>query len=54
MKTIRQSKKGIKFRFVTAFVVTAIIPILLVNIVYYYHTSRLVQQNAESMTRANL
>lgn len=54
MKKIRQGKKGIKIQFVIAFVITAVIPILLVNIVYYYHTSRLVQQNVESMTRANL
>lgn len=54
MKKIRQGKKGIKIQFVIAFVITAVIPILLVNIVYYYHTSKLVQQNVESMTRANL
>lgn len=54
MKTIRRSKKEIKFQFVTAFIITAVIPILLVNILYYYHTSRLVQKNVEGMTKANL
>ena len=47
-------KKSIKIRLVTAFVTTSIIPILLVNIIYYYNTSKLVRHNAESMTRANL
>jgi len=47
-------RKSIKIRLVTAFVITSIIPILLVNIIYYYNTSKLVRHNAESMTRANL
>lgn len=38
----------------TAFIVTSVIPILLINIISYYNTSRLVQQNVESMTKANL
>lgn len=54
MKIVKSDRKSIKFRLVTAFVVTSIIPILLINIVYYYNTSRLVQQNVESMTKANL
>ena len=36
------------------FLVLAVIPLVLVNIVYYYNTSKLVQQNVESMTKANL
>lgn len=47
-------RKSIRIRLVTAFIATSIIPILLVNIVYYYNTSNLVQQNVESMTEANL
>ena len=54
MKIRKLDRKSIKIRLVTAFVVTSIIPILLVNIVYYYNTSKLVRHNAESMTRANL
>lgn len=54
MKTIRPDRKSIKFRLVTAFVVTSIIPILVINIIYYYNTSKLVQQNVESMTKASL
>lgn len=54
MKIAKPDRKSIKIRLVTAFVVTSIIPILLINIVYYYNTSRLVQQNVESMTKANL
>lgn len=54
MKMAKPDRKSIKIRLVTAFVVTSIIPILLINIVYYYNTSRLVQQNVESMTKANL
>lgn len=54
MKMAKPDRKSIKIRLVTAFVVTSIILILLINIVYYYNTSRLVQQNVESMTKANL
>lgn len=54
MRTIRFDRKSIRIQLATAFVVTSIIPILIVNIIYYYNTSQLVQQNAESMTRANL
>ncbi|MEZ3507880.1 MAG: sensor histidine kinase [Lachnospiraceae bacterium] len=46
--------KSMKNRLITAFILTSLIPILLVNVVYYYNTSRLVQQNVESMTGANL
>ena len=54
MRIMKPDRKSIKIRLVTAFVLTSIIPILLINIVYYYNTSRLVQQNVESMTKANL
>lgn len=47
-------RKGIRYQWVTAFLVLAVIPLVLVNIVYYYNTSKLVQQNVESMTKANL
>lgn len=48
------NRKRFKNHWVTAFLVLSVIPLLLVNIVYYYNTSKLVQQNVESMTRANL
>ena len=57
MRKIRKFKpdrKSIRIRLVTAFIVTSVIPILLINIISYYNTSRLVQQNVERMTRANL
>lgn len=57
MRTISKFKpdrKSIRIRLVTAFIVTSMIPILLINIISYYNTSRLVQQNVEQMTRANL
>lgn len=54
MKEFHFDKKSIRTRLVTAFLLTSLIPIFLVNIVYYYNTSRLVQQNVESMTGANL
>lgn len=47
-------RKSIKTRLITIFIVTSILPILLGNIVSYSNTSRLVQDNVESMTRANL
>lgn len=54
MKKIKFDRKSMKTRLVVAFVVTSLIPIFLVNIVSYYNTSRLVERNVESMTRANL
>lgn len=54
MKKVKIDRKSIRTRLVTAFIVTSVIPILFVNIVSYYNTSKLVQQNVESMTRANL
>ncbi len=50
----KPDRKSIRIRLVTAFIVTSVIPILLINIISYYNTSRLVQQNVERMTRANL
>ena len=47
-------RKSMKTRLVTTFIVTSIIPILLVNIISYYNTSKLVHGNVESMIRANL
>lgn len=54
MKIISFDRKSIKNKLATAFVITSIVPILLVNIIYYYNTSKLVQQNVESMTKANV
>lgn len=50
----RFDRKSMKTRLVTTFIVTSIIPILLVNIISYYNTSKLVHGNVESMIRANL
>lgn len=54
MREISFDRKSIRTRLITAFVVTSFLPILLVNVVSYYNTSRLVRQNVESMTNANL
>lgn len=43
------NRKRFKNHWVTAFLALSVIPLLLVNIVYYYNTSKLVQQNVESM-----
>ncbi len=51
---MKLDRKSIKIRLVTAFILTSVIPILFVNIISYYNTSILVQQNVESMTEANL
>lgn len=54
MKAIKLDRKSIKIQLASAFIITSVIPILLVNIISYYNTSRLVQRNVENMTRANL
>ena len=54
MREISFDRKSIKTRLITAFIVTSFLPIALVNIVSYYNTSRLVRQNVEGMTNANL
>lgn len=54
MREISFDRKSIGTRLIMAFVVTSFLPIALVNIVAYYNTSRLVRQNVESMTNANL
>lgn len=54
MREISFDRKSIRTRLIMAFVVTSFLPIALVNIVAYYNTSRLVKQNVESMTNANL
>ena len=54
MHEISFDRKSIRTRLIMAFVVTSFLPIALVNIVAYYNTSRLVRQNVESMTNANL
>lgn len=46
--------RSMKSRLTMAFVITSIIPILLINIFSYYNTSALVEQNVENMTKANL
>lgn len=54
MRKISFDRKSIRTRLIMAFVVTSFLPIALVNFVAYYNTSRLVRQNVESMTNANL
>lgn len=54
MREISFDRKSIRTRLLTAFVVTSFLPIILVNIISYYNTARLVRQNVEGMTRANL
>lgn len=54
MREISFDRKSIRTRLIMAFVVTSFLPVVLVNIVAYYNTSRLVRQNVESMTNANL
>ncbi len=54
MKSIKLDRKSIRIQLVTAFIITSVIPILLINIISYYNTSGLVQHNVESMTKANL
>lgn len=49
-----RNRKEIRMQLIVTFIIISIIPIFLVHIVYYYNTSRLVQQNVESMMRANL
>ncbi len=46
--------RSMKSRLTMAFVITSIVPILLINIFSYYNTSKLVEENVENMTRANL
>ncbi len=54
MKMISSGRRGINNQWVGTFLALSVTPILLVNIFYYYNTSKLVQRNVESMTRANL
>lgn len=54
MREVSFDRKSIRTRLIMAFVVTSFLPIALVNIISYYNTSRLVRQNVESMTNANL
>ena len=54
MEKKKFDRKSMKTRLVTTFIVTSIIPILLVNIISYYNTSKLVHDNVESMIYANL
>ena len=47
-------KRSIKTRLVAAFIATSVLPILLVNIISYYNTSKLVHDKVVSMMQANL
>ncbi len=54
MKKFKFDRKSFKIQLVSAFIVTSMLPIFLINIFSYYNTSKLVQQNVESMAKANL
>lgn len=54
MKRYTFDFRSIKIWMIAAFLVTSILPVLLVNLVSYYNTSKLVQQNIDSLTEANL
>ena len=54
MKRYTFDFRSIKTWMITAFLVTSVLPVLLVNMVSYYNTSKLVQQNIDSLTEANL
>ncbi len=54
MKAVKLDRKSIRIQLVTAFILTSVIPILFINMISYYNMSRLVQQNVEGMTKANL
>lgn len=54
MREISFDRKSIKTRLLTAFIATSFLPIALVNMAFYYNTSRQIRQNVESMTSANL
>ena len=47
-------RKSIKTKLVMIFIVSSIIPILLVDMISYYNISKLVHENVESMVCANL
>ena len=47
----RSRKRSIKTRLITIFVITSMIPILIVNMLSYQNTSRLVRENISAMTQ---
>ena len=47
----RSAKRSIKTRLITIFVITSMIPILIVNMLSYQNTSRLVRENISAMTQ---
>lgn len=50
----RFDRKSIKTRLIVAFIATSVVPILLVNIISYYNTSKLVHEKVDGMIQANL
>ena len=54
MEQKKFDKKSIKTKLVSIFIVSSVIPILLVVIMSYYNISQLAKDNVESMTKANL
>lgn len=46
--------KSIKTWMIAAFLITSVLPILLVNMISYCNTASLVRQNVDSLTQANL
>lgn len=47
-------KKSLKARLLRAFLITSIIPVVLVNLFLYFNTSNIVRDNVTELTRANL
>ena len=47
-------KKSLKARLLRAFLITSIIPVVLVNLFLYFNTSNIVRDNVTELTRVNL
>lgn len=48
------NKKSFKYRLIVYFCLISIIPIIVMNMVSYYNTSKLVQTNVDDLTDINL
>lgn len=51
---MRKNRKSLKVKLIQAFLITSIVPILLVNLFAHYNSSRIVRENAQELTRLNL
>lgn len=50
----KRRNTSLRFRLIMAFVITSIIPIILINLFSYYNTSKIVKDNVKEMTEFNL